>query len=139
MSGLRDAKEVLEYLNTETGSRYKPTKHSLTPILARLREGFSVQDLKEVVDGQKLDPYFIEHPKFFRPSTLFGSKCESYLSAAPKQRAALEQDPKDVIRKMRQDAEMQKFIGGNDAATGPGRICERNAGLLDDPRENKKT
>jgi len=80
----RTAKEVLELLNSEVGGKYRPTDGTLAPILARLREGFGLEDFATVIRGQKMDPYFQANPKFFRPSTLFGNKFAGYLQAAPK-------------------------------------------------------
>jgi len=88
------AREVLEYLNQSIGAQYRPADGTLKPIIARLREGYTVQDCILVIEGQKMDPYFLEHPKYYRPSTLFGSqKFASYLQAAPKMAAASRIDP----------------------------------------------
>lgn len=111
---LEDAREVILYLNEATGSRFRPNGKNVDQVRVRLKEGFTVEDCKAVIDGQKLDPYFLEHPKYFRPSTLFGSKFEGYLSAAPKQRAALEKDPRKLIEDMRAEAENRRFIEGGE-------------------------
>lgn len=79
-----DAKRVLAYLNASIGAKYQPAKGTLEPIIARLKEGFSVEDCIQVVTGQLLDPYFIDNPKFLRPSTLFGNKMAGYLQASKK-------------------------------------------------------
>ena len=121
---VEQAKEVIAYLNQATVSRYRPVGKNIQQVVTRLKEGFTVDDCKQVVDGQKLDPYFLEHPKYFRPSTLFGSKFESYLSAAPKNRAALELEPKQLIQDMRQEASIRKFVEGDDENSGQGRICD---------------
>ena len=123
---LEKAKEVIVYLNESTGSRFRPTGKNVDLVRTRLKEGFTVEDCKQVVDGQKLDPYFLEHPKYFRPSTLFGSKFEGYLSAAPKNRAALERDPKKLIDEMRYEAAIRRFVEGDNATNGQGRLCKRN-------------
>ena len=107
---VEQAKEVIRYLNEKTISRYRLVDKNITIIKARLKEGFTAEDCKQVVDGQKMDPYFLENPKYFRPSTLFGSKFEGYLSAAPKQKAALERDPKKLIADMRQESEIMRFV-----------------------------
>ena len=143
MSGLgAEAREVIEYLNNSTGSRFLLKGKSVEQVVTRLKEGFTVEDCKQVIDGQKLDPYFLEHPKYFRPATLFGSKFEGYLSAAPKQRAALERDPKRMIKDMRAESEIRKFIEagdepkqveGNHERQGPGSLCERNVSDGSDP------
>ena len=63
-----DAKAVILYLNEATDSRFRPVGKNVQQVITRLKEGFTVEDCKQVVDGQKLDPYFLEHPKYFRPS-----------------------------------------------------------------------
>lgn len=142
----KQAKEVIEYLNEATGSRFRATGKSVDKVFARLREGFTVEDCKQVVDGQKLDPYFLANPKFFRPETLFGGKFEGYLSAAPKQRMALETDPKRMIKDMRAEAEIRRFVGDTEpkriggptnATTGQGGICERSTTDCNNPRDRK--
>jgi len=62
-----DAEEVLSYLNQKTGKAFRNTKH----IEARLKDGALVEDCKRVIDAKIRDPYFIEHPKFLNPETLF--------------------------------------------------------------------
>ena len=110
---LEKAKQVIEYLNKATNSKFRPVGKNVDLVRTRLREGFTVEDCVAVIDGQKLDPYFLENPKYFRPSTLFGSKFEGYLSAAPKQKAALERDPKKLIADMRAAEELRRFVEGD--------------------------
>lgn len=76
--------EVVDYLNERTDSKYTYERSStLKAINARLKEGFSVDDLKMVVDHRVTkwanDPNMAE---YLRPETLFGNKCEGYLNAA---------------------------------------------------------
>jgi uncharacterized phage protein (TIGR02220 family) len=72
----KTAKRVLEYLNKQAGRSFKPTKTTLTPIVARLTEGATEQDCRTVIDdrcrrwlrpqkGQR------DMSEFIRPSTLF--------------------------------------------------------------------
>ncbi|MCY1699501.1 conserved phage C-terminal domain-containing protein [Lelliottia sp. SL45] len=76
-----NAIEVLQHLNLISGSRYQKSKTSLENIRARLREGYSVCDLKLVIDlkhehwnGND------EQYQYMRPETLFGpKKFEGYL------------------------------------------------------------
>lgn len=78
-----DATEVIDYLNTKTGSSYRATTEAnIKPIRARLNDGFSVEDCKKVIDtkaGQWLNnPDMV---KYLRPTTLFSpSKFEGYLN-----------------------------------------------------------
>lgn len=75
---------VLTHLNQVSGSRYKKSKTSLENIRGRLRDGYSVDDLKLVIDlkhehwSGNDDQY-----QYMRPETLFGpKKFESYLQSA---------------------------------------------------------
>ncbi|ENB7197100.1 conserved phage C-terminal domain-containing protein [Enterobacter bugandensis] len=75
---------VLTHLNQVSGSRYQKSKTSLENIRARLREGYSVDDLQLVIDlkhehwSGNDDQY-----QYMRPETLFGpKKFESYLQSA---------------------------------------------------------
>lgn len=80
----QDAKLVIDYLNAKTGSKYRYSKSSTKHILARLGEGFTVDDCKSVIDKKcnewLQDPYM---SKFLRPETLFAGKFEGYLNQAP--------------------------------------------------------
>ena len=72
---------IVEYLNEQAGTRYKPTtKKTQTLIKARLREGFTVDDFKTVINNKVKEWKGSEWEKFLRPETLFGTKFESYLN-----------------------------------------------------------
>lgn len=97
--------EVVQALNEETGAHYRPTsKATMRHVLARLREGFTVEECKEVIRKKSDEWGNTEMAKYLRPETLFGSKFESYLNAPedPKARARAE--------KARADAEWRKSI-----------------------------
>lgn len=80
--------EVVNHLNRRAGTRYKPTTATTRKLVkARLKEGFTVEDMKLVIDKKCAD--WLNNPKmaeFLRPETLFGNKFESYLNAKPQQR-----------------------------------------------------
>lgn len=77
--------EVVEYLNAKTGSAYKPsTRRTRELIRARWNEGFTLQDMKKVIDLKTTE--WLDDPhwrKYLRPETLFGTKFESYLNQKP--------------------------------------------------------
>lgn len=80
----QDAQLVIDYLNAKTGSKYRYSKSSTKHILARLGEGFSVDDCKSVIDKKCNE--WITDPKmqqYLRPETLFGGKFEGYLNQSP--------------------------------------------------------
>jgi uncharacterized phage protein (TIGR02220 family) len=68
----QQAREVLEFLNSKTGRHYEPVPANIELIVARLKEGASVDDLRAVVakktrewaTDEKMSPYL-------RPATLF--------------------------------------------------------------------
>lgn len=76
--------QIVEYLNEKTGCSYKAsTADTQKRIKARLREHFSVDDFKEVIDDRVAE--WENNPsmkEYLRPYTLFSSKFESYLQHA---------------------------------------------------------
>jgi predicted phage replisome organizer/uncharacterized phage protein (TIGR02220 family) len=73
---------IVEYLNSKANTKYKATtKKTQTCIHARLSEGFTEDDFKQVIDNKCADWIGTEWEKFLRPETLFGTKFESYLNA----------------------------------------------------------
>lgn len=75
-------KEIIDYLNLVTKSKYKYTTSSTKRLInARLNEGFSVDDFKQVIDTKNAQWSNDNKMKeYLRPETLFGSKFESYLN-----------------------------------------------------------
>lgn len=47
--------EILNLLNELAGKRFKPIKSNITPISARLKDGYTIQELKEIVQVKTLD------------------------------------------------------------------------------------
>ena len=76
------AGEIVAYLNARIGTRYKPkSKGTLKHVSARLREGYTVDDFKTVIDKKCAD--WRNDPRmapYLRPETLFGPKFEGYLN-----------------------------------------------------------
>ena len=64
------ATEVLAYLNEKKGSRYQRTDE----IIARLKDGGTVEECKKIIDIKSQDPHFIENPQHLNPQTLFRKK-----------------------------------------------------------------
>ena len=75
--------EVVQYLNQKTGKNFKHTsKVTQRHIRARLAEGFTVSDFKQVIDKKCSDWLRDQKMKeYLRPETLFGTKFESYLNS----------------------------------------------------------
>lgn len=71
--------EIMDYLNKKAGTRYRAKGKNKIFVVARLRDGFSVEDLKDIVD-LKCDEWLgTDMEKYLRPATLFNAtKCEQY-------------------------------------------------------------
>lgn len=73
---------IVGHLNQTIGSNYKPdSKKTQSLIDARIREGFTVDDFKTVIN--KKAAQWLNDPKmstYLRPETLFGTKFEGYLN-----------------------------------------------------------
>ena len=79
--------EVIAYLNERTGKQFRArSRENARVIGARLSEGFSVSDCKQVIDNKCAD--WLNDSKmaqYLRPATLFrASKFEGYLNETPK-------------------------------------------------------
>jgi uncharacterized phage protein (TIGR02220 family) len=80
----RQAQEVIHYLNEKAGTGFQASFSSFKPILARLKEGATVEQCKAIIDSKvadwKNDP---KYRMYLRPSTLFNSeKFSNYLGIA---------------------------------------------------------
>lgn len=74
-------KDVINYLNQQTGKHYKSTtKKNQTVIRARTDEGFTLDDFKQVVNNKVAEWKDTDMEKYLRPETLFGTKFEGYLN-----------------------------------------------------------
>lgn len=74
--------EIINYLNHAAHKNFKPTtKSTKQSINARWREGFRLDDFKQVINNKVAEWLNDkEMDKFLRPDTLFGTKFESYLN-----------------------------------------------------------
>ena len=77
-----DADEVIDHLNMRTGSKYRHIDSTRKHIIARLKEGFTVQDCKDVIDKKCVEWMNTHMEKFIRPQPLFNAdKFQNYLNA----------------------------------------------------------
>jgi len=81
--------EIIKYLNQKTGAHYRVnTPETIKHINARLKEGFTLENFKYVIDVKwdewkgKFNKEGKNMEDFLRPITLFGTKFESYLNQA---------------------------------------------------------
>lgn len=74
--------EIIDYLNLKTGKHFRKSIANTTrAINARIKEGFTVDDFKAVIDKKVIEWGKDERMKqYLRPQTLFGTKFESYLN-----------------------------------------------------------
>ena len=77
----RDVDEVIDYLNMRTGSKYRHSESSRKNIRARLNDGFTVQECKDVIDKKCVEWVGTEYEKYLNTETLFRpSHFEKYLN-----------------------------------------------------------
>lgn len=78
--------QIVKYLNDKTGKNFKvSSKTTKRHINARLNEGFTLEDFKQVIDNKANE--WINDKKmnqYLRPETLFGTKFEGYLNQEQK-------------------------------------------------------
>ena len=76
---------VIDYLNKKANTNYRAsTKNTQSFINARVKEGYTVEDFKKVIDSKSREWLGTDFEKYLRPSTLFGTKFENYLNEANK-------------------------------------------------------
>ena len=76
-----DVTEVVEYLNQAAGTSFKKnTPKTVRAVKARMKEGFTVEDFKTVIDKKVREWKGTDMQKYIRPETLFGTKFEGYLN-----------------------------------------------------------
>lgn len=74
--------EIVNYLNEKTGKKFSPdTASTRKHIIARLKEGRTVDDFKRVIDTKCAQWLGTQFSGFLRPETLFApTKFENYLN-----------------------------------------------------------
>lgn len=81
--------DIVNHLNQRAGTHYKATTASTRKLIkARLKEGFTVDEFKLVIDKKCAD--WLNNRdmvQYLRPETLFGNKFESYLNAKSRTQA----------------------------------------------------
>lgn len=78
---IEEIKGIIEYLNIKSNSHYKySTDKTQTLIKARIKDGFTLDDFKIVIDKKCEEWLGTDFEKFLRPETLFSNKFEGYLN-----------------------------------------------------------
>jgi len=103
--------EIVSYLNDVAGKNYRHTTRKTQQLIkARMNEGFTVDDFKEVIDKKSKDwKQDKKMNRYLRPETLFGTKFEGYLNenVVPENKTKDEQ-----IKHVDSDAFMEYMRGG---------------------------
>lgn len=74
-------KEIIDYLNSKTGKKYRDNvQKNKSLIKARWSEGYRLEDFKQVIDNMVKDWSGTKYAKYLRPETLFGTKFDGYLN-----------------------------------------------------------
>jgi len=72
---------IIDYLNECTGKLYKTnSKIAISNINARLKEGYTLDDFKKVIQIKSTKWIGTKWEDYLTPNTLFGTKFESYLN-----------------------------------------------------------
>ena len=79
-----DIKQIVDYLNEKSQSQFKAkTEATRKSIIARLKEGYTVEDFKRVIDSKVKDWSDSSMREYLRPQTLFRpANFEAYLNEA---------------------------------------------------------
>lgn len=76
----KESETVLEYFN----KKFKRNFRDASAIIARLKDGGTINQCKQIIDTKVHDPYFQKNPHLYRPETLFRkSHWDSYLNQKP--------------------------------------------------------
>ena len=73
-------KEIVDYFNKSLDRNYRVNKEITKLINARIKEGFKLDDFKDVIEIKKKEWFGTEMQKYLRPETLFNGKFQSYLN-----------------------------------------------------------
>lgn len=73
--------EIIEYLNSKINTKYNSASYNTIKLISlRLKEGYSINDFKAVIDKKTNSWLGTEFEQYLTPQTLFGSKFEKYLN-----------------------------------------------------------
>lgn len=105
-------KEIVDFLNEKAGTAYRPTtKKTQTLIDARMHEGFTVEQIKIVIQ-KKCDDWLgnAKMEEFLRPLTLFGDKFESYLNAPVSEKKKFGATGVEIKKPTEQDDDLKGIL-----------------------------
>lgn len=74
-------KDIVDFLNLSASTNFKnKTEKTKSLIKSRIKEGFTIEEIKQVITIKTKEWLNTEHSKYLRPETLFGNKFEGYLN-----------------------------------------------------------
>ena len=77
-------KEIIDYLNEKAETNFRATSKSTQRYInARLKEKYTLDDFKKVIDKKVAEWKGKDFEQYLRPETLFGTRFESYLNQKP--------------------------------------------------------
>ena len=96
--------EILNYLNLRTGKKYTGrSKAQREHIIARLKEGYTVDEFKTVIDNKvKAWGHDDKMRQYLRPGTLFSTKFETYLNDTETERQRARREDHESDEKQRE-------------------------------------
>ena len=108
------AEEVIEYMNSVSGTSFKKIESNLNIIIGRQEEGFTISDFKIVIDKKYQEWRASEMMKYFRPMTLFDKKkFENYLNSINEQHTQSKFSQfADSVERAKQLAKIRQNRGG---------------------------
>ena len=102
-----DVTQIVDYLNEKTQSNFKAkTDNTKKAIIARLKEGYTVEDFKKVIDS-KTNEWLndSEMRSYLRPSTLFRpANFEAYLNEANRPRPTPKKEKPNPFNQFEQNS-----------------------------------
>jgi len=75
-----EVKEIIDYLNLQAKTKYRYGEGNAKPIRARLNEGYTVDEFKQVINNKVFEWQNTDMSKYLTPETLFGTKFDKYLN-----------------------------------------------------------
>lgn len=131
MSGKPDGRvvEIVDYLNLVLGTHYKVNgKKTGSLIRSRLKEGYTVEDFKQVITKKHAEWAGTEREKYLRPETLFcADHFEGYLNQVfvkeERKKGPVETAREEWAEWLRQQEQEQQQQEGGDYIDADG-VCE---------------
>lgn len=76
----QEVADIIAYLNEKANTNYRPEyPNNQQLIISLLDYGYTVEDIRLVIDKKANDWIGTEFEKYLRPETLFGDKFQKYL------------------------------------------------------------